>query len=775
MVGMMPNEGEQLRNNRNNRNYRLYCNHPLYNNKITDDAAFSYKHEHFQSFQDDDDASSSVSHELHLCDDKVNRAIDSEESWAFHQHVPKLHSPSGADKMYQPQSVQNYRKQSSTANRFEYSVEKNDMRDYLLKDYKAIRTHGNKREIFRNRYYNVHNNRSLPIFDSRDDSTEREMDKDAAIEAEAAQELACIIALTKRNSHHQDSVETIPTEVDYDETTAQITDDEYSSFSIRRIETETSEDRKAWRMRTHLIQGMSKLKVKSVQKPEKEFSKNSLEENNRDDETLSVAIDRPHQNKHFGKSLRRDIGLPPRQSTPKANSEEQSGLKEDEMSTCDRNRREESTNEVWSVNEMRDAIDSRDQEIDSLESAELQLNQSESDTIRSWEETVAKSIHETQEILSSLATDKSIESSPPSPTSTHRKSISTEAMQVELDEIDEPLQGEENVMIDLIRKQRYDIAEQRLHFFPQEAMAPISDSNENLALHELIKGIVLESSKGKQRRGQMQKRDQEKRDMESDLLWSLMDANPRALQTPGNGGYLPLHMVCSSAFGDGGAAIRLRLVTAMLKIYPEGAHHKINDTGELPLHLAIRWICKRSRHDYYRSEEDEPIVMCLLLAYPRGASIQDRSGLTPHDILKKVLCREQEQHLREYGAIGGEKDGWGNHSFFPKGSIVQRLEGYVSFVSQLQQPNSTDQISPSIMPVNHIEFTNARTEVSTFRTPGGKSSGLPVTKDQQKNSKDERKKKDSVLAENLLHELLDSSDNSRGKISHTIDITDNLD
>jgi hypothetical protein len=257
----------------------------------------------------------------------------------------------------------------------------------------------------------------------------------------------------------------------------------------------------------------------------------------------------------------------------------------------------------------------------------------------------------------------------------HRNEILAEAKKEEGNDSDpNHVAAAENSLIDLIYRGTFNFALQRARFFPDETFAPYSSTNPNLALHELIGGMALwinGNSKGR-------RNNDKELQPESDLLWLLIETNPNALSTQGNGGYLPLHIACLSSFRDDSlhTQTRLDLIRTMLTIYPESATHNENETGELPLHVAIRWICDCGE-GIGQGENDEPIVVCLLMAYSEGAAIRDHMGLTPLDILQEATSR--------VGGQQNENDEGGNRRSVSGGSVVQRLEGYLSFASQLTQ------------------------------------------------------------------------------------------
>lgn len=277
----------------------------------------------------------------------------------------------------------------------------------------------------------------------------------------------------------------------------------------------------------------------------------------------------------------------------------------------------------------------------------------------------------------------------------YRNAIQAGAKKEEGDDSDpaEAVVVAENILIDLIHRGKFNFALQRAHYFPDETFIQVSGATRNLALHELISGMVLLFDGDSKERNYSVEDDVEQ--LESNLLWSLLETNPKALSTQGKGGYLPLHIACSSSFRGNSFQTRLRLIRAMLVIHPESATHNINETGELPLHVAIRWICRRDNDgggggDDVKYVDDEPIAMFLLMAYPEGATIRDHSGLTPHDILKIATSREGEQQ---------QHDDQGNRHSFSGGSVVQRLKGYLSFASQLAQiSNENDETEQQQQP-----------------------------------------------------------------------------
>jgi len=258
-------------------------------------------------------------------------------------------------------------------------------------------------------------------------------------------------------------------------------------------------------------------------------------------------------------------------------------------------------------------------------------------------------------------------------------------------------QNQNNILMDLIRQEKFDFALQRIRYFPHEAFEAVSSSFQNLALHELILRMVASDNDyhdnhyyhSKGHRNGCNDNDV------SRFAMMLIETNPSALSTPGNGGYLPLHIACSSSFRHCGFEQHLAVIRAMLVMYSEGARHKENDTRELPLHCAIRWICNR-RHILRGSrdeddQEDEAIVVFLLMAHPGGATIRDHLGCTPRDILKDQ----------------------GDASW----PIFKRLERCLLFASQLSQErweengawnprNITESNFDNLPPIDHIEFAD---------------------------------------------------------------------
>ena len=239
---------------------------------------------------------------------------------------------------------------------------------------------------------------------------------------------------------------------------------------------------------------------------------------------------------------------------------------------------------------------------------------------------------------------------------------------------EEPAAEVENILIDLICRKKFNFALQRVHYFPHETFTPASSSVQNLALHELMSGMVLVNDALKEE--QQQQKDDEKEGehrLESSLLELLIETNSAALATPGDGGYLPLHIACSASFRDG--QTKVSLIQKMLVMHPEGVSHNTNKTGELPLHLAIRAICTTRQRmplsrKYTEESENEAIVMFLLMAYPGGAIIRDHSGLTPCDIVKSNAQEETEVGI--------------------DGSALRRIERYLSFASELSQDHSNN-------------------------------------------------------------------------------------
>ena len=207
----------------------------------------------------------------------------------------------------------------------------------------------------------------------------------------------------------------------------------------------------------------------------------------------------------------------------------------------------------------------------------------------------------------------------------------------------------------------------------------------------------------------------------------------------------------------------------MLEFYPEGARNNNNETGELPLHLVMRWICSGDLN--FEEREDETIAMLLLMAYPEGATLRDHSGMTPKDILK---MHQGEQVVDNAN------------------SIFQRLERYLSFASQISQ-NKISEL-PAEMNIQHSRLGKVDRATDSLEERDGppidrvkkiikeesgvrgrqlmhdrrnrlKKASQPeivskirVARKSEMRLRSRSKNEDSVCAERLLSEILDASD-----------------
>ncbi len=93
------------------------------------------------------------------------------------------------------------------------------------------------------------------------------------------------------------------------------------------------------------------------------------------------------------------------------------------------------------------------------------------------------------------------------------------------------------------------------------------------------------------------------------LLLKLYDD---AIHTPGQYGFLPLHIACGSGASYG-------VVTRLLQAFPAATRCRDDTKDSLPLHLAAQW------------GAPEDALMEILTTYPEGSLIRDAAGKTPLD------------------------------------------------------------------------------------------------------------------------------------------------